>query len=391
MGWIIKKLLFLIIIVGIGYFVYARFFMMPPGGHGMMGMMGGPAPVSVAEVIERDVQQWQEFAGRIIPVDSAEIRPQVSGLIDKIHFKEGEYIEKGAPLFTIDQRPYKAALDAAQAQYTLADSELQRAKMLLEAKAISQREFDQRRNASEVARANLTKAKLDYDYTLIRSPISGRVGRAEITVGNLVSDGGSAPVLTTIVADKPVYADFEIDEDAFLEYMLAVGSDSEKLKSVPVYLGLSSEDGEPHVGLVQSFDNQLNMSTGTIRVRTIFDNESGNLVPGLFARIRLGSAGESRVILITDRAIGTDQNKKFVLAVDAENKAEYREITIGGIVEGLRVVTSGLKAGDKIVVNGTQRARPGAPLAPEMVPMDAPPESLDKTAQQQSEQPAEAP
>lgn len=367
----IKWIIILSVISFLAYLTYMRFFV-PHGSGGMMGMGGMSAPpVSIAEVIQRDVQQWKEFSGRIVAVDSAEIRPQVSGLIEKVHFTEGEKVKKGQLLFTIDQRPYRAALSAAQAQNTLAQAEIERAEILLSENAIPQREYDQRKNAADVAKANLTRAQLDYDYTLVKAPVAGRVGRAEITVGNLVSTGSNAPVLTTVVSDDPVYADFDVDEQALLKFMSAVGGDAEQLKSIPVYLGLSGEEGAPHAGLVQSFDNQVNTSTGTIRVRTIFDNENGKLIPGLFARIRLGSPDSGRAILITDRAIGTDQNKKFVLLLGTEDKVEYREVKPGAIAEGLRIIESGLSPGDKIVVNGVQRARPGMQVKPEFVSMDA--------------------
>ncbi len=365
-----SKLIILGLMAAGAYYGYSRF-MAPHGGPGGMPE-GGAAPVGVAEVIEREVQQWQEFSGRLAAVDSAEIRPQVSGLIEKIHFEEGEKVKKGQLLFTIDQRPYQAALESAEARATLANAELERAKTLIAEKAIPQRDYDQRKNAAEVAKADLTRAKLDYDYTLIKAPVDGRVSRAEITVGNLVNAGGGAPVLTTVVSDKPIYADFDIDEHTFLQYSQAVGTDKDKLKSIPVYLGLSGEDGMLHEGRVQSFDNQLNVNTGTIRIRAIFDNEDSALIPGLFARIRLGSAEAVKAILITDRAVGTDQTQKFVLVVGEGNKTEHRTVKLGGMADGLRIVTEGLKPGEKIVVSGMQRIMmPGQPVTPEMMPMDA--------------------
>lgn len=366
---LMKKILFLGVLVAVAYFAYTRFFAAPPGAPGMMGGGAMPPPVEAAEVISRKIRQWREFSGRLVAVESAEIRPQVSGLIETVLFKEGEKVEKGQPLFTIDPRPYQAALDAAQARHTLAASELERAKTLLAEKAIPQREYDQRKNAAEVARADLTRAKLDFEHTLIESPVAGRVSRAEITAGNLVDVG--MPVLTTVVSDTPIYADFDIDETSFLTYLQAVGPDTEKLKSVPVTLGLSGEEGAPHEGRVQSFDNRLNPATGTLRVRAVFDNEDGALIPGLFARMRLGSAEETQAVLITDRAVGTDQNKKFVLVVGEGGKTERREIKLGGMADGLRIVNEGLKPGEKIIVSGMQRVMmPGQPVTPETVPME---------------------
>ena len=212
-------------------------------------------------------------------------------------------------------------------------------------------------------------ARLNLDYTQIRAPFSGKASRAEVTVGNLVEAGGSAPVLTSVVSSDPLYADFEIDENSFLRYVAADAADG-NVSRIPVMMGLATETDAPHQGHIESFDNRLNTASGTIRVRAVFGNPNGTLVPGLFARIRLGNAGESRVILITDRAVGTDQNKKFVYVVGADNKVEYREVKLGAEVDNLRVVEDGLKPGDKIIVNGLQRAHPGAPVTPQVVDMD---------------------
>lgn len=383
--WTTKKTIISAVLLGISYYAYHHFSGAPASG-GMAGMMGGTAPVSVAEVIQRDVQQWQEFSGRLVAVESAEIRPQVSGVIQAVHFQDGETVKKGQLLFTIDPRPFQAALDAAQARFTLANSEFQRARGLIREKAISQHEYDQRKNAADVARAELSKAKVDYEYTHVTSPVTGRVSRAEITAGNLVSAGSGAPLLATVVADRPIYADFDMDEQSFLQYLQAVGTDTQKVKNVPVFLGLSNEDGAPHPARVLSFDNQLNTGSGTLRVRAVADNQDGALVPGLFTRVRLGSAGAANAVLITDRAVGTDQNKKFVLVLGKDDKVEYRPVTLGGLVDGLRVVREGLSAGEKIVVNGLQRAQPGMAVKPELVPMEG--EIPDKKVIEDSKQKA---
>lgn len=390
-----KKIFALIALAVVGYFLYGRFFKHPEG---MMAQGGaeGAAPVSVAEVLEKNVQVWREFSGRIVAVDRVEIRPRVAGTIDQIHFSEGQKVQKGDLLFTIDQRPYKAALDAAETREKVTSADLSRAKDLLAGKFISQKDFDQRRNDAETAKADLTKAKLDYEYSVVKSPIDGRVGRAEVTVGNLVDSGGGAPILTTIVSDNPVYADFDVDERTYVTYLSAVGRDAEKVKTIPVHLGLIGEQGEPHQGNVKSFDNELNPTSGTIRVRAVFDNSDGKLTPGLFARVRLGSPEEIKAVLITDRALITDQNKKFVLVVGEGNKTERREVKLDNIVGGLRIVNSGLKAGEKIVVSGTQRIMmPGQPVTPEIVPMDAketPPPSAPApaSASEQAAPPAES-
>lgn len=361
-----KYILFLVILAGVGYLGYMRFVvpgMMMPGGP------GGAVPVSVAEVIERDVLQWHEFSGRLVAVDQAEIRPQVSGIVESVHFEDGAQVNKGDLLFVIDPRPFEAALQAANARFVLADSELARASALLKDKAISQRDYDQRKNAAAVARADLLTAKLNLDYTKIKAPIAGKVSRAEVTVGNLVEAGMNAPLLTTVVANNNMYADFEIDEATYLKY--AHGGATGKDAQIPVVMELESASLPPREGRVESFDNRLNPASGTLRVRAVFDNTDGLLVPGLFARIKLGSAGMQKAVLITDRAIGTDQNKKFVLVVGADGKAEHREVKLGSRADGLRIVNEGLKPGEKIVVSGLQRVMmPGQPVTPETVPME---------------------
>ncbi|TAH34221.1 MAG: efflux RND transporter periplasmic adaptor subunit [Alphaproteobacteria bacterium] len=366
-----KYLILLILIAVIGYFIYVRVMMHGGAGHEMAGMPPNMAmPVSVAEVLERQVQEWNEFSGRLVAVDQVEIRPRVSGTIDSIHFSDGDNVKKGAVLFTIDPRPYEAAYQAANARAILTETEFSRAERLMADKAISQREYDQRKNDVRVARADLTRAKLDLGYTKIVAPIPGRVSRAEITVGNLVDAGGNAPVLTTIVSNRPIYADFDVDESTYLRYTRGADGQAQSFDQIPVMMGLATETGTPHTGRIESFDNKLNPASGTIRVRAIFENADGSLVPGLFARIKLGSPTETKALLITDRAVGTDQSKKFVLVVGNDNKVEYREVKLGNVADGLRIVQNGVQAGDKIVVNGLQRARPGSVVAPEIVPMD---------------------
>jgi multidrug efflux system membrane fusion protein len=373
-----KKFIFIAIAVaGVGYYAYSHFFAHNGGG---MAQMGGAPSVSAAEVVSRDVRQWYEFSGKMVAVDQVDIRPRVSGTIDSIHFADGAMVKKGDLLFVIDPRPYEAALQAANAAWTLADADLKRAKPLLEGKAIAQRDYDQRKNAAETAKANLTKARLDLEYTSIKSPISGRASRAEITVGNLVEAGmGQSPLLTTIVSSTPIYADFEIDEATFLKYARAGATGNKIATEIPVILEFDDMSRE---GRVESFDNRLNNTSGTVRVRAIFDNGDGVLVPGLFARVRLGSPAITKSLLITDRAIGTDQNKKFVLVVGQDNKVEHRDVKLGGMAEGLRIVEDGLKEGEKIIVNGMQRVvMPGQPVTPEIVPMDAPETTTQPTQQ----------
>ncbi len=363
-----RYLAFLILVAAGGYGVYS----MVSGGGGAGGQagMGDAMPVEVAEVVAKDVREWREFTGRLSAVESAEIRPRVSGVIQKLHFAEGQMVEAGQPLFTIDPRPYAATLKAAQATAALAEAEFARARTLIADKAIPKREFDQRKNEVEIARAALTRAQLDIEYTEVRSPIKGRASRPELTVGNLVDSGGNAPVLTSVVSIAPIYADVEIDEQTFVRYLQPALGSQETISSIPVELALSTGD-KTYTGRVQSFDNQLNIASGTIRVRTIFDNADGSLLPGLFARVRIADAAAHPVILVAEKAIGTDQSRKFVIVVKEDGTTEQRAVTLGGVAEGLRIVEDGLKPGEKIVINGTQRVFfPGAPVVPELVAMN---------------------
>lgn len=358
-----KSIVITIAVIAGAYYAYSHFF-----AHGGAEQIGGAPPVSVAEVIEKEVRGWNEFSGKLVAVDQVEIRPRVSGTIESIHFADGAMINKGDLLFVIDPRPYQAAFESANALWIMAQADLDRAQALIKSKTIPQRDYDQRNNAAETAKAAYTKAKLDLEYTTIKSPISGRASRAEITIGNLVEAGGSAPLLTTIVSSTPIYADFEIDETTYLKYVGANVTNNQSAATIPVTLTLDKLTREGHVA---SFDNQVNNTSGTVRVRAVFDNTDGALVPGLFARVKIGSPATQKSILITDRAIGTDQDKKFVLVVNGENKAERRYVKLGGVAENLRVVEEGLKAGDKIIVSGLQRVMmPNQPVTPEIVTMD---------------------
>ncbi len=377
--WLNKRTIGLTLIAGVAFFTYQHF---SSHGPGQQGHHGGAMPVSVAQVVERDIQQWNEYSGRLTAFEQVEIRPRIAGTIEAIHYKSGAVVNKGDLLFSIDSKPFAAeyakaqgAYTSAQAQMALSLSEFERAEKLIKDNVISQSEFDTRKNALNVnqallksAKAALESAKINLDYTLIHSPIKGIISRPEITVGNLVEPG--VRVLATVVTHSPIYADFEIDEQAYLEYLKNNKLGLNTGNSIPVQMGLANETGTPHLGYIESFDNRLNSSSGTIRVRAVFKNEQGTLLPGLFARINLGDAARQRVVLITDRAIGTDQNKKFVLVVGADNKVNYREVKLGGQSQGLRVIQDGLKKGDKIVVNGLQRARPGSEVIPELVDME---------------------
>jgi len=384
-----RKLVIVILFAAVGAVSY-HFLQQPAAiAQGAPGEM--PAvPVSVAEVVERNVVQWDEFSGRLEAVDRVEIRPRVAGTIEAIHFEEGQLVQKGDLLFTIDQKPYEAAHQAAKARSIFAQADLARARDLLPRKVISQQQFDDKRSTAAVEAANLTRAELDLGYTQIRSPIAGRVSRAEITVGNLVNSGGDAPILTRVVSIDPIYADVEVDEQSFVRYLRAYGGNPEALKNVPVQLALSGEEGFSHEGHIKSFDNELNTRAGTVRVRAEFANPNAALIPGLFAHMRIGGSGKQMALLINEKALGTDQDKKFVNLVGEGNKVEYRVVTLGPVVENLRVVTSGLKAGERIVVGGLQRVRPGAVVVPQMVDMEttqAAAEQAPQAAQEQTEVP----
>jgi RND family efflux transporter MFP subunit len=347
-----------------------------------------PAPqVNVAKVIERKVNDWDEFTGRIQAIDSVEIRPRVSGYIERIAFTEGGSVKKGDLLFVIDPRPYRAELQRAQADAAgaktraeLARNEVARAERLLAARAISQEEYDERVNrahetgsAVESAAAAVEVARLNLEFTQVVSPIDGRVGKAEVTPGNLVGSGERATLLTTVVSIDPVYVEFTGDEQVYLKYN-AMSKSGERASSRdepnPVWMGLANETGFPHPGHMTFVDNQLDPATGTIRGRAIFRNPDGLFTPGLFARIKLLGSGQYNAILINDRAVATDQNQKFVLVLGEDKTLSYRPVKIGRTVQGLRVVLDGLKPGETIVVNGIQRVRPGMSVSPQTVPMD---------------------
>lgn len=360
---------------------------------------GGP-PISAAEVLEKQVVETQEFSGRLEAVDRVEIRPRVSGFIASVNFKPGAEVKKGEVLFVIDPRPYQAeasrteaAALAARAKADLAKLELARAEKLVAEKAIAQREADEKASSvkeleatARAAQAAYEAAKLNLGFTQVHSPISGRVSKAEVTTGNLV-DG--SVILTSVVSNNPIYASFDGDEDTFLR----VGAQARNGKPVPVRIGLANEEGFPHEGKLEFVDNRVDPATGSVRMRATFSNADNALAPGLFTRVQLADGGgQKKAALINDRAVGTDQNRKFVYVITADGKAEYRAVRLGPVIDGLRVVREGLKPGEKIVVNGLQRVRPGAPVTAQMVPMDAPPQasSAPGKTEQKSEQKAEA-
>jgi len=335
-------------------------------------------PVTSAVVIQRAVTETQEFSGRLEAIEVVAIRPRVSGYITAVNFKPGAEVKKGEVLFVIDPRPYQAEADrtkavaaAAQARAGLARLELQRAELLLADKAIAQREFDERAAGQKeldasvrAAQAEHETARLNLAYTRVTSPIDGRVSKAEITLGNLVD---ATAVLTSVVSLERIYASFDGDESTYLR----VSRRTNAGQPVDVKVGLAGEEGFPHSGKLEFVDNQLDSRSGSVRMRATLANTDRALAPGLFARVQIAGGAPTPQILIVDRAINTDQDRKFVYVVDKDGKAEYRSVKLGPLDDGLRIVREGLKPGEKIVVNGLQRVRPGAPIAAQVVPMVA--------------------
>ncbi len=351
---------------------------------------GGPPPadVNVAQVISKEITEWDEFTGRIEAKESIEIRPRVGGYLQAIHFDEGKSVAKGQLLFSIDDREYRAAVDTAagnlaraQARAELARSELQRSQKLLAAKAVSVEELNTRQAELKQAQADvqqsaagLTQARLNLEFTRVTSPIAGRIGVAMMRPGNLISPGTS--LLTTVVSLDPIYVYFQGDERAYLKYqdMARAGErPSSRDARNPVRMGLANEDGYPHTGYMDFVDNALNPQTGSIRARAVFDNKDGVFTPGLFARIQLLGSGSHQAMLIHDRAVLTDQSRKYVWTVGTKGEALRKDVVLGGSVDGLRIVNSGLEGSEQIVINGTSKIFfPGAPLKPTVAPMDNP-------------------
>ncbi len=337
-------------------------------------------PVEVVVIKEQSGRIWRSFSGRLTAVDFVEIKPQASGLITDVRFKGGQIVNKGDILYVIDPRPYKAAVMKAKAnlvtalnQKNLARKEYKRAKDLIITKMISQRIYDERTNASQVAKstvdsakAQLDQAKIDLGYAYVKAPISGRVSRTEITIGNLVSASPNAPLLTSIVSSDSIYADFEIDEQTYLRHIQDSSFNSEISQKAPVEFRLQ-RDEIAYKGEIHAFDNRIDPASGTIRARAIFDNPQGKLLPGMYARMKLGSPIKKNRILLSERAIGTDQNRKFVYVVNGENKTVYREIKLSDSVDGHRVVNFGLKPGEKVIIRGLMRIRPGMLVNPRIV------------------------
>lgn len=337
-----------------------------------------PAPeVTTAAVAIHELRDWADFTGRLEAVETVDVRARVGGYVESVSFTEGSRVEKGALLFQIDPRPFKAEVDRltaererAKAERELAVSYSERAERLLARNATSREEYEQLAADAAVAgsrlaavEAALEAAKLNLSFTRVTAPIAGRVSRAIVTAGNLVD---SSTLLTTLVSDDSVYVYFDVDEQAYLKHVSGRGA----TEGLEAYVGLINEEGHPHAARLDFVDNQVDPDHGTIRARAVLDNTDGRFTPGLFARVKLVSPERSRVALVNDRAIGTDLGRKFVFVLDENNVVQYRPIETGRSVEGLRVVKSGLANGDVVVVNGLQRVRPGVTVAPTRVAMD---------------------
>jgi len=358
-----------------------------------------PVEVSVAEVICKQLGDSDEFTGRLEAVNAVEVRPRVSGYLQSVHFKEGAVVRQGELLFQIDPRPFQAEVDRlkgdlsqARAQRSRAQSDFERAERLHNNDGMSAEEYDRRaavRNEAEARIAStegaLRGAELNLEFTRVTAPITGRVGRADITEGNLVESGATqAKPLTTLVSLDPIYVYFDVDEQTYLKYARVTqshGTSSHDLRSA-AQLGLADEDGFPHVGQVSFVDNQVSSSTGTIRLRATFANKNFALTPGLFARIRLQGGWVHGGCLAKDEAVVTDLNQKYVFVLGKNNTLAYRPVKLGPMAEGLRVVRDGLHEGDVIVVNGLQRVRPGDAVTPKKVSMATPSNALSETSTQ---------
>jgi RND family efflux transporter MFP subunit len=350
-----------------------------------------PPVVTVSQPLEKEITDYDQYTGRIEAAETVEVRARVRGELTKVHFKAGDIVKKGDPLFDLDQRTYKAALDVAvamkanaEAQKKLADVEYERNRGLASSKAVSASEMESWLAKKGVAlaevnraAADIDRAQLDVEFTRIKAPITGKISRALVTPGNLVNAGGGDTLLTTIVSVDPIYVYFDVDERSLRLFRerreKEVGPTAkDKEPVIPVFLGLVTDgDRFPREGVLDFAENKLNPATGTIQVRGVFPNKDGRLTPGEFARVRLPIGDKYRGLLVTDNAIGIDQGQKYLLIVNSQNKAEYRPVTPWRLDGDLRVFRpgDGLNPGEWVIVNGVQRVRPGIEVRPERVPM----------------------
>jgi membrane fusion protein, multidrug efflux system len=343
---------------------------------------GAPPEVTVAQALSRKVSDSAEFTGRLQAVNTVQVQPRVGGFVESVHFQEGALVHKGDVLFQLDARPYQADVDRlsanqaqAKAELSLAETNQRRAAMLLAQHAIAQQEADRQATTAQSARAQLgaaaaalAAARLNLDFTKVRSPIEGRVSNARVTPGNLVT---SSDVLTSVVSVNPVYVYFDVDEQTWLklDHLRSAAGKAGRSARIEAAMGLADEPGHPHEGRLDFVDNQLHTGSGTMRLRAVFDNADGLYTPGLYARVQLQSGQARSRVLVDDRAIGTDLGNQFVYVVGKDHKVQYRKVDTGALFHGLRVIESGLGANDVVIVNGLQRVRPGAEVNPQTVAM----------------------
>ncbi len=375
--YVVYATLSALVAIPLGLFVTGR-------GHAVIAAPGADsAPaieVDVAQVTSTVITDYESYFGRTEAINKVEIRPLVPGTIVGVHFSDGALVNKGDLLFTIDQRPYKAAVDhasgelaAARARNVYAATDAARAERLRANNAIAIREYDQAQKEAREAAANvlsaqaaLEAANVNLSYTRIIAPVAGRASRAEWTLGNVVSAGTNAPVLTTVVSISPIYASFDVDEQTYLRYL----SGNSRV-DVPVFLGLANETAYSREGKVSSVDNQLDTGSGTIRVRALFENKDRSLIPGLYARIKVGGGAPHPAVLVISAAIGTDQDKNYVMVMGPDHHVRYRKVTLGAERDGMTVIPTGLEPGETIVVNGLQRVRSDDLVRPHIVEMMA--------------------
>ena len=351
--------------------------------HGGGGAAGGALqvmPVQAMVVSESAAQIWSEYSGKLDAVEYALLRPQVSGQVVQIKFEDGQAVKKGDVLYVIDPEPFQAAvnvaaadLETAKSRNVLAQKELARARDLMKTDAVAGTVVDTReseagvaKSSMEAAAARLKQAKIDLGYAYVKAPISGRVGRAEITKGNIVQAGPNAPVLTSVVANEQIYADFDVDEQTYLSHVRGAAQGLDAEREVPVKMTVRGDTAKVYEGTIHSFDNRINPDTGTIRARALFKNDDSALLPGMFVTVKMGRSGVASNIMVPERAIGTDQDRKFVYVVDGAGKVIYREVKLGEAVNGSRVILSGLKAGETVIIEGTIRIRPDMVVAPQI-------------------------
>jgi len=390
-----KTLLFSGTLIVLGLAVTGAFYTLSPADAADPAASAQQAPqampVKITIVEQKPLRLWSEYSGRLEAIDYVQLRPQVSGQINDIKFVDGQIVKEGDILFVIDPSPYQARVAQAEAElqaaknaHELAQKNSKRAEGLVKSAAISERTYDERKNEASVTRsavdsaqARLRQAQIDLDYAYVKAPISGRVSRAEITKGNIVQAGPNAPVLTTIVSTDGIYADFEVDEKTYLNTIHNVAQTTAAENAIPVELVLKNDGTAPYQGSIKSFDNRIDTTSGTIRARALFENPGSVLLPGMFVTVRLGSPTEAQAILLDERAVGTDQDRKFVFVVGDDNKVVYREVKMGASTGGQRVIVSGLEPGEKVIVEGVMKIRPDMLVDPQPAGEEAAPLPVD--------------